>query len=196
MENSMSDRKGDWIQTFTGRQYWPLDPHPSDVCIEDIAHHLSMLCRFTGACKRFYSVAEHSVHVSYLVPPELALHGLLHDASEAYCNDIARPVKRNIQGYAEIEALNDDAIRDAFSVPAPTLGALAVVKFADNAILIAEQAAIMAPCAHRWRPENVPTDMQAAAPRLMRPGWWRRVLWRFTWYRKRRFLQRWRELTK
>src|SRR5487761_1741512 len=47
-------RKGDWIATFTGRAFWPLDPRPEDVVIEDIAHALSMLCRYGGHCRRFY----------------------------------------------------------------------------------------------------------------------------------------------
>lgn len=44
----------DWIQTFTGRKVFPLHLRPDDVCIEDIAHHLSNLCRFTGATRSFY----------------------------------------------------------------------------------------------------------------------------------------------
>ena len=65
---SIQPRCGDWIQTFTGRQFWPLDPHVDEIYIEDIAHSLSMQCRFTGHSLRFYSVAEHSVLVSYAVP--------------------------------------------------------------------------------------------------------------------------------
>jgi hypothetical protein len=61
---------GNWIQTFTGRQYWPLDPREGDVYIEDIAHALSLQCRFTGHCRSFYSVAEHCVRVSHVVPSE------------------------------------------------------------------------------------------------------------------------------
>ena len=62
-------RKGGWIQTYTGRQFWPMDPRSHEVFIEDIAHSLSMMCRYAGHCERFYSVAEHSIllarHVSY-----------------------------------------------------------------------------------------------------------------------------------
>lgn len=111
------ERKGDWQQTFTGRQFWPLDPRPEDVCIEDIAHALSMQCRFAGHCRTFYSVAEHSVRVSREVERyELAMNGryglslyilmfaaLLHDASEAYCVDVPRPLKPYLTGYKEIE---------------------------------------------------------------------------------------------
>jgi hypothetical protein len=90
----MADRLGDWIQTFSGVQMHPLDPRPEDVRIDDIAHALSNLCRFTGHTRTFYSVAQHSVLVSRNVPPPAALLGLLHDAAEAYLSDIARPWKR------------------------------------------------------------------------------------------------------
>ena len=70
---AVSARKGDWMQTYTGRQFWPIDPRANEVHIEDIAHALSMMCRYNGHCRTFYSVAEHSVLVSQHVPPEHAL---------------------------------------------------------------------------------------------------------------------------
>lgn len=76
------------MQTFSGALYWPMDPRPEDVNILDIAHSLSMQCRYTGHVSKFYSVAEHSVHVSNIVPKELAMCGLLHDATEAYLTAI------------------------------------------------------------------------------------------------------------
>lgn len=106
-----------WIQTYTGRQYWPHAPSPSDVDIEDIAHALSNLCRYTGHCARFYSVAEHSILVSKLVPQHLALEALLHDAAEAYLNDLSTPVKRQMTDYKTAERANDVAIRVAFGLP-------------------------------------------------------------------------------
>jgi len=98
-------RKGDWIQTFTGGRFWPMDPHAEDVEIADIAHALSMQCRFAGHCIRFYSVAEHCVHLSHAVPAEHALWALLHDASEAYLADVPSPVKPFLAGYREAETL-------------------------------------------------------------------------------------------
>ena len=89
----MSERIGSWIQTYSGIAFYPLDPRPEEIVIEDIAHALSMTCRFSGHTREFYSVAQHSVMVSRLCDPRNALWGLLHDASEAYLNDIARPVK-------------------------------------------------------------------------------------------------------
>lgn len=94
-----------FIATYTGRRFYPLDPNPDDVHIEDIAHALAMICRFNGHTREFYSVAEHSVHVSHIVPAPYALAGLLHDASEAYIADVSRPVKHTeeMAAYRAIE---------------------------------------------------------------------------------------------
>ncbi len=89
----------EWVHTFTGKKVYPLDPTPDTICIEDIAHALSLQCRFTGHCQYLYSVGQHSLLVSLLVNQMEGttaideLWGLLHDASEAYLIDVARPVK-------------------------------------------------------------------------------------------------------
>lgn len=142
------DRKGDWLQTYTGVAYWPLDPREDEVRIEDIAHALSQLCRYTGHCRRFYSVAEHSVHVSRLVPPEHALTGLLHDATEAYINDLNRPLKYQIPQYRQIEDINWRVLATKFGLPAEMPKE---VKDADGAMLWAErrQLFLMEP-PHSW----------------------------------------------
>lgn len=88
-------RSTNLIPTFTGRLVNVLDLKPADVDIRDIAHALSLYCRFTGHSQFHYSVAQHSLLVSRLVPARLALHGLLHDASEAYLGDISRPLKHS-----------------------------------------------------------------------------------------------------
>jgi hypothetical protein len=82
------------IATYSGRIVYPLNPDPADLDIEDIAHALSNQCRFTGHTKYFYSVAQHSYLASLYVPQKWALWGLLHDASEAYLSDMARPIKK------------------------------------------------------------------------------------------------------
>jgi 5'-deoxynucleotidase YfbR-like HD superfamily hydrolase len=83
-----------FIQTFTGKAFFPLDPRPADVCIEDIAHALALKNRYTGHTREPYSVAEHCYRASLLVPPAFALPALLHDAAEAYLPDLAAPIKR------------------------------------------------------------------------------------------------------
>jgi len=104
MSSSPDERHGDWIQTFGGRAFWPLDPRPEDVAIGDIAHALAHLCRYGGHTRRFYSVAEHSVLMARAVSPKHRLWALLHDASEAYLVDLPRPIKRAIPQYRTAEA--------------------------------------------------------------------------------------------
>lgn len=97
----MSDKLEPWIETFTGKQFYFLDPSDAQIDIRDIAHSLAFTCRYTGHSNRFYSVAEHSILVSYLASDPLA--GLLHDASEAYITDIASPIKPYLNNYKELE---------------------------------------------------------------------------------------------
>lgn len=110
------DQHLDYIRLASGGVYWPRSPRWNDVHIEDIAAGLSKLCRFTGQCDRFYSVAEHSVHVSYLVPPLVALAALLHDATEAFIADLNTPTKRGTPEYRAIEMLNEEAICTRFGI--------------------------------------------------------------------------------
>jgi hypothetical protein len=142
-----AERRGDWMQTASNLAFWPLDPWPSEVHLYDIAHALSNLCRYGGHCKKFYSVAEHSVHVSRVVPPEHALAGLLHDATEAYCADVPRPLKRFLTGYAEIEQRIWVAIATRFQLP---VDLPATVKEADNTVLLAEKEQILGPTPLPW----------------------------------------------
>lgn len=111
--------RGPYIATYSGRNLHLLDPTDDEICIEDIAHHLSLQCRFSGACPRFYSVAEHCYLVSHMVPKEDALWGLLHDASEAFLCDIPRPFKSSLGGYYEHEERLLKAIAKKFCLPWP-----------------------------------------------------------------------------
>lgn len=133
----------DAIYTYTGKWVQPLNPDPETFCIEDIAHSLAAQCRFTGHTTEFYSVAQHSVLVSYIVDREFALEGLMHDASEAYLSDIARPVKRNGEFgriYMEVEEALMQAISNRFKLRFPVPKE---VKDADGAMLGAEMRDLM-----------------------------------------------------
>jgi 5'-nucleotidase len=81
------------ITTASGLYVNPLDLKPELVRVEDIAHSLGNLCRYTGHTKYHYSVAQHSIYVSKLVPEELAFPALFHDAQEFVLNDVSRPIK-------------------------------------------------------------------------------------------------------
>lgn len=150
-------RIGDWIQTFSGGQVFPLDPDRNTYKIIDIAAALSKLTRYNGHCLRFYSVAEHCVLLAReatkpvygLCNSERDLRTvLMHDASEAYLIDVPRPIKGLLTNYAEIEhdLMVSISKRFNFDWPAP-----AWVKDLDNNILNDEMDQIMAPPPAPWR---------------------------------------------
>jgi uncharacterized protein len=103
-EQRLDHGRGRYISTYSGGRFFIDEINLEDIPMYDIAHALSMNCRFNGHLGKFYSVAEHSVIVSYLVPEEDALWGLLHDISEAFVPDIPRPFKALISGFKEYEA--------------------------------------------------------------------------------------------
>jgi uncharacterized protein len=133
-----------YIRTYTGRSFYPNSPRPGDVSIDDIAQALSNLCRFTGHVSSFYSVAQHSVLVSRMCDPSDALKGLLHDAAEAYVNDLNRPLKYSglMNEYRDIEDDVSQAIAIAFGLD--SLEKPDSVEFADKAIVKREKRDIVA----------------------------------------------------
>lgn len=128
-----------WIQTFTGRRVDPLNIHPEDIIIEDVAHALSNLCRFNGHCKKFYSVAEHSVYTARITEDEhdemAALWGLLHDAHEAYMGDVSRPLKSLLPQYCGAEIRAQLVVKEAFGLPRDGMGMDRWVRRIDHAML-------------------------------------------------------------
>jgi uncharacterized protein len=131
------------ITTYTGRSITPLDPDPADIDIEDIAHALSNSCRFTGHVREFYSVAQHSYLCSTIVPDEYKLTALLHDASEAYLSDIARPIKSQPEFgdvYKKYENQLEAAIAERFGLVFPYPEE---IKQADYNLLKTEQRDLM-----------------------------------------------------
>lgn len=156
-------RVGDWIQTKSGKKMYPLDPHPEDFDIEDIAHALSNQCRFTGHVSAFYSIAEHSVrvawHVMDIAPGDDAASfaALMHDASEAYMPDLSRPIKQSpqFQFYrdAEDNLMQKLSVRFGFQYPLPD-----IVHEADSILLGTEARDLMSPVVDDWhmRYEQLP----------------------------------------
>lgn len=125
-----------FITTWSGQHFYFGHSGSDSVFIEDIVQALSNLCRFTGHLDEFYSVAQHSVLASYLVPAEFAREALLHDASEAYCNDISAPLKALLPDYRRIEKWAESLITHKFGLPEVMSP---VVKQADRIMLATER---------------------------------------------------------
>lgn len=163
MTDAYANRYGDWIQTFTQRRFYPLDPRPDDINVLDIAHALSHLCRFAGHTNRLYSVGEHSLHVADQVRQRggnatMQLAALLHDAPEAYIVDLPRPIKHDpsMSAYRDAEVRIAVCVETRFNLP-PYALEHPIVKEADNDMLLTERRDLLSS-----RPES-DTDWSMAA---------------------------------
>ncbi len=162
-------RKGDFVGTYKGNEFWPLDPRVEEVDVIDIAHSLSQICRFNGHTLHFWSIAQHSLLVEQVIKeylnwdsPLTRLYGLLHDASEAYISDICRPVKKYLQDYLEIEGKIERAILEYFQIADKlTSKDMELVIKADNIVLALEGRKLMKSrdywnISQLWKPEYEP----------------------------------------
>jgi len=168
------------IPTYTGRLVDVLNLNWRDICIEDIAHALSNYCRFTGHVRHHYSVAQHSILVSHVVPQRFALHGLLHDASEAYLGDISRPLKYSdvMAKYRILERRTQETINGVFGL---TINEPKEVKHADNVVLATELRDLFDRVEENLGlPEPMKQPIQELGPKTA----------------ERMFLERYKELTK
>lgn len=129
-----------YILTYLGHQFDFGRPETSIIDIRDIAHALSQICRFTGHTRFHYSVAQHSVLVSRLVEPKLALAGLLHDAAEAYLGDVSTPLKHMLPDYKLLEYRVERVIVDRFGL---SIDMFKACKHADLEMLAREKQDLM-----------------------------------------------------
>lgn len=140
----MNEFDENFIETYTGKKFHYLDPKPEEIDIIDIAHALSLKCRFNGHVREFYSVAEHCIRVANIVPKRLRLGALLHDAAEAYMPDVPRPIKIHF-GLREFEDVIQNMIDEKFGMSSRSLR----IKEADD-ILIATEARDLMPNMDGW----------------------------------------------
>lgn len=170
--------RGHNTHTISGNVFFPTSPEPKEIHIADIAHSLSMLTRFNGHCRWFYSVAQHCVIMSNAVSPEYALEALMHDAAEAYIGDLVRPVKAHCPDWCEIDKRLDAVIRAKFGLPEAMS---AEVRHWDNVMCATEKRDLLNPSMADW------AGLPEPAPFRIEP--WPQE------YAKYRFLERYNELT-
>lgn len=158
--------RGATIITHSGLYFDFLDPKPEQIVVQDIAWGLANTCRFNGQCNGFYSVAQHSVLVSHIVPADQALAALLHDAAEAYTGDMVKPLKQLLPDFKVVEERVESAIFDKFSLP-PEVSP--EIKHADLRLLRTEQRDLTSGARDNWNgldqyePLKQPIVMQSPA---------------------------------
>lgn len=130
-----------WITTFTGKQFHHFDASRDDIDIDDIAHSLSLLCRYNGHCRVMYSVAEHCVRLCDIVPYEMKSRALMHDAAEAYIGDVPSLLKAQFPLFSEMEDRILEIILDKYNIKGPC--DLAALKRYENMLLAAEVRDLM-----------------------------------------------------
>src|SRR5690554_3469342 len=129
-----------WILLRSGHPFDLQNPTPEMIRPVDLAYALARICRFNGHTREHYSVAQHSIHVAELVPPEHQLVALLHDAAEAYIGDLASPLKAMLPDYQAIEARIWSVICARFRIPEELPDC---VKHADLVMLATERRDVM-----------------------------------------------------
>lgn len=153
----MSKAQQYWIQTFSGKRFDLVKPKPESITIRDIAHSLSNICRFNGHCE-FYSVAQHSVMVSQVCDPQDAFWGLMHDATEAYYNDLSSPLKNtpHLKMYKELEHTLEHIIFNKFNLLGERPNS---IKRADLQMLSTEAVSLISPLHPDWDLPTPPLPM-------------------------------------
>lgn len=145
-----------WMLTSMGNEMAMRYPNVGEVNLATIAHHLSLINRFCGATRRPYSVAEHSLLVLEILEREFDLDvsgrfaGLMHDAHEAYTNDMATPAKAEIEGWAAFEGRFERLVRTAFGLHTAAHVHRASIHQADLIALATERAQLLPPNGTPW----------------------------------------------
>lgn len=142
-----------WMETYSGKQFFFMDPHPSTIDEVDIAHAIGKLCRYGGHTRKFYSVAEHCCRLAQYVAKlhpndtQLAFEALMHDSTEGYLVDMPRPIKQQLPDYKVIEEKLARAIALRFGLrhPFPRL-----IHELDSRILVDERKQAMSKSKNNW----------------------------------------------
>lgn len=129
-----------YYETYTGEIFTVSEIEPKHINLYDLAHHGSHLCRFVGAVKFHYTIAQHQVYAARILWEEtsdatLAMCGLVHDGSEIITSDVASPIKRGLTDYIAMENKVQEVIAKKYGLPYPWPHELEVV---DKRLLVTE----------------------------------------------------------
>lgn len=145
------------ILTANGRNFDLQYGNQADVTMADIAHALAQINRFTGHCRRPYSVAEHSLLVAEIIERLLSpsvsarLAGLMHDAHEAYIGDLSSPAKLVVgDAWSTLEHRMERTVRTAFGLHSAAHTWADAIKQADLIALATERAQLMPASPELW----------------------------------------------
>jgi uncharacterized protein len=147
-----------WMLTATGHAFDLKFIGSSHIEFADIAHALAQINRFTGHCKRPYSVAEHSLLVCEIAQREGGMHdpnvllaALMHDAHEAYTSDISAPMKQVLGApWEETEHRVQKAVLQHFGLLTPYHAHRDLIRWADMTALRHERVALMPDKGPEW----------------------------------------------
>lgn len=143
----------DFIEVFTGRAFYPLEPKQEDLTVIDVAHALSLQCRYAGHTKFFYSTAQHSCLITDIAEnegasPDDLLKLLMHDAPEAYLVDVPRPVKQYMPEFRKWDKKINDVIYTWLGYPGGAIPAMQ--DSLDSRIIRNERRDLMFKSKHVW----------------------------------------------
>ncbi|TNG94045.1 hypothetical protein FHQ28_05360 [Pasteurellaceae bacterium USgator11] len=169
----MNIKSHNWIKTYTNKHIDYNNLDPNQICITDIAHHLSLENRFMGQSEAAYSVANHLLfclaiakHLGYT--PYLCLRVLMHDFAEAYVKDIPTPLKRLLPDFMAVEARFEWAIEEWFGLPELSETEKDLVKRVDLIALKMEKEALLN-CNDDWAQldgvTTVPITLKVLSPK-------------------------------
>lgn len=159
------------IRLRSGRYFDLADPKPDQFTFGDIAGALSKICRFGGQIDSYYSVAEHSVLCSKVaaddgLPLDTQIAVLMHDAAEAFCGDMVKPLKVMLPHYREIEAAIETVVAEKFTIDFRREGHS--IREIDHAMLIQERRCLFSADNVVWVGEKEVRQL-AIIPNCWRP---------------------------
>lgn len=163
-----------WIQSLGNRKLEPVSLTTEMVGpIEEIAHSLAGEFRFTRQTKERYTVAEHCVRGSRLLPAAFAGAFLLHELSEVYLPDLAAPIKHLVwvdvpEGpirWADLERQHTRTILEALGLASiEPLIYSPEIKTMDLAMLAAEKRDLCGPSPEDWSLDVLPASVDVSHP--------------------------------